>query len=64
MCLVHGARAVVANLRDKRDRISRWLRALIARRGYLRAGVALAARNARLIWTLMIKQENYRSMPV
>ncbi len=26
---------------------------------YLRAVVALAARNARLIWTLMMKQENY-----
>lgn len=63
-CLVHGARAVVANLRDKQDRVSCWVRDLIARRGYLRAVVALAARNARLIWTLMVKQENYRAMPV
>lgn len=63
-CLVHGARAVVANLRDKQDRVSCWIRDLIARRGYLRAVVALAARNARLIWTLMVKQENYRAMPV
>lgn len=62
-CLVHGARAVVANLRDKQDRVSCWIRALIARRGYLRAVVALAARNARLIWTLMMKQEDYRAMP-
>jgi len=29
-----------------------------------RAVVALAARNARLIWTLMMKRENYRAMPV
>jgi len=63
-CLVHGARAVVAHLGDKQDRVSCWVRELIARRGYLRAVVALAARNARLIWTLMIKQENYRAMPV
>ena len=63
-CLVHGARAVVANLRDKKDRVSCWIRSLIARRGYLRAVVALAARNARLIWTLMMKQEDYRAMPV
>jgi transposase len=63
-CLVHGARAVVANLRDKQDRVSCWVRKLIARRGYLRAVVALAARNARLIWTLMVKQESYRAMPV
>ena len=60
MCLVHGARAVVANLGDKQDRVSCWLRDLIQRRGYLRAVVALAARNARLIWTLMMKQEDYR----
>jgi len=64
MCLIHGARAVVANLRDKQDKTSCWIRELIARRGYKRAIVALAARNARLIWTLMIKQENYRAIPV
>lgn len=61
MCLVHGARAVLANLKDKQDKISCWVRELIARRGYLRAVVALAARNARLIWTLMVKQEDYQA---
>lgn len=60
MCLVHGARSVLANLKDKQDRISCWARELIARRGYLRAVVAMAARNARLIWTLMVKQEDYK----
>lgn len=60
MCLIHGARAVMANLRDKQDKVSRWIRELIERRGYLRAAVALAARNARLIWTLMIKREDYK----
>jgi len=64
MCLVHGARAVIANLKDKQDKISCWARELIIRRGYLRAVVALAARNARLIWTLMVKQEDYKSMSV
>jgi transposase len=62
MCLVHGARAVIANLRDKQDKVSCWVRELVERRGYLRAVVALAARNARLIWTLMVKQEDYREM--
>lgn len=62
MCLIHGARAVMANLRDKQDKVSRWIRELIERRGYLRAAVALAARNARLIWTLMIKREEYKIM--
>lgn len=60
MCLVHGARSVLANLKDKQDKVSCWARDLIARRGYLRAIVAMAARNARLIWTLMVKQEDYK----
>jgi transposase len=63
MCLVHGARAVIANLKDKQDRVSCWARELIMRRGYLRAVVAMAARNARLIWTLMVKQEDYKAQP-
>lgn len=63
MCLVHGARAVVANLRDKQDKVSCWIRELVARRGYKRAIVAVAARNARLIWTLLVKQEAYRVLP-
>lgn len=60
MCLVHGARSVLANLKDKQDKVSCCARDLIARRGYLRAIVAMAARNARLIWTLMVKQEDYK----
>src|SRR5574339_374314 len=63
MCLVHGARAVVANLRDKQDKFSCWIRELVARRGYKRAIVAVAARNARFIWTLLVKQEDYRVLP-
>ena len=59
---VLGARAVLANIKDKQDKISCWARELIARRGYLRAVVAMAARNARLIWTLMVKQEDYKVM--
>ncbi len=60
MSLVHGARAVIAKLGDKQDHVSCWVRDLIERRGYLRAVVALVVRNARLIWTLMMKRENYR----
>lgn len=63
-CLVHGARAAIANLKDKQDHVSCWVRELIARRGYLRAVVALAARNARLIWTLMMKKEDFKAMPL
>jgi transposase len=58
--LIHGTRAVLANLKDKSDRISMWLRALIERRGYKRATVALAAKNARILWALMARGETYQ----
>jgi transposase len=60
MLLIHGTRAVLATLRDKPDRISCWLRELIARRGYKRAAVALAAKNARIIWAMLTHGEDYR----
>jgi transposase len=51
--LVSGARAVMANLRDKQDRLSRWIRSLVERRGYWRAAVAIAAKNARMAWAVL-----------
>ena len=58
--LIHGTRAVAANLRDKSDRVSMWLRALIERRGYKRATVAMAAKNARILWALMVRGGAYQ----
>ena len=60
MLLIHGTRAVLASLKEKSDRLSAWVRALIERRGYKRAAVALAAKNARILWALMVKQESYQ----
>ena len=57
---IHGARAAIATLADKQDRLSCWVRDLIARRGYAKAIVALAARNARIVWALLAKGEPYR----
>ncbi len=62
--LIHGTRAVLAALRDKQDRISCWLRELVARRGYKRAAVALAAKNARIVWAMLTSGEEYRSQAV
>ncbi len=58
--LIHGTRAVLAALKDKRDKTSNWLRELIARRGYKRAAVALAAKNARIVWAILMRGEEYR----
>jgi transposase len=58
--LIHGTRAVLAKVKDKPDRLSAWSRALIERRGYKRATVALAAKNARIVWTLMMRGTSYQ----
>lgn len=57
--LVHGARAMLPRCRNKTDRLSIWANALIARRGFNKAVVAMAARLARLCWTLLRKNEMY-----
>lgn len=53
--LIHGARAVVSRVGDKQDAQSRWLRGLVARRGFNVACVALAHRNARQAWAIMAR---------
>lgn len=58
--LIHGTRAVLANVAEKSDRLSAWARALIERRGYRRAAVALAAKNARIAWALMHHGTTYQ----
>jgi len=58
--LIHGARAVIARVKDKSDPKSLWLKALIARRGTNRAAVALANKHARVIWHLMVHGEEYK----
>lgn len=58
--LVMGARAILSGLGDKQDRFSRWARSLVERRGYWRAVVAIAAKNARLAWAVLKHGEAFR----
>lgn len=58
--LVLGARAILAGLGNKQDRFSRWARSLVERRGYWRAVVAIAAKNARLAWAVLKYGEDFR----
>ena len=58
--LIMGARAVLAAAPGRNDRISRWAIALQARRGYMRAVVAIAAKNARLAWAVLRRGEDFR----
>lgn len=58
--LVMGARAVLNSISDKQDPFSCWARRLVERRGYWRAVVAIAAKNARLAWAVLKYGEDFR----
>ena len=60
MLLILGARAVLMAAKTKTDPISRWATALAQRRGYWRAVVAVAAKNARLCWAVLAKGEHFK----
>ena len=61
--LVLGARAVLNSVGDKQDGFSRWARSLVERRGYWRAVVAIAAKNARLAWAVLHYGEDFKQKP-
>lgn len=58
--LVMGARAVLVAAKCRDDPISRWAISLAERRGYWRAVVAIAAKNARMCWAVLNKGEDFR----
>jgi transposase len=58
--LVQGARAALRTAHRRDDRLSRWACALRERRGHNKAAVALAAKHARIIWTLLANNVSYR----
>ena len=57
--LVHGARAVVRTAVRKTDSRSLWVNQLRQRRGHNRATVAIANRNARVIWAVLTSGEPF-----
>lgn len=63
LLLVLGARAVMLRAATRADRLSRWALGVRERRGYHRAVVAIAAKNARILWVLLTKGERFRVLP-
>lgn len=55
--LIHGARSVLSHLGDKQDEQSRWLRGVRDRRGFNVATVALAHKNARQAWAILVQEQ-------
>jgi transposase len=60
--LILGARAVLASCKNKTDRLSRWAQSVAERRGYWKAVVAVAAKNARMAWAMLSKGEVFKPM--
>jgi transposase len=58
--LIHGGRAALRFAARKRDPRSRWIQAVRERRGANIAAVALANKNARVLWALLARDEDYR----
>lgn len=57
--LIHGARAVLKVASNKDDPRSRWLQNLCDRRNKNIAAVALANKNARIVWALLTKKTDF-----
>jgi len=57
--LVLGARAMLNASVGKTDSLSRWAQALVQRRGYWKAVVAMAAKNARMAWAVLSRGERF-----
>ena len=58
--LIHGGRSVVKNLKNKTDRRSLWIAEKEKTRGKNKAAVAVANKNVRIIWKMLITGEEYR----
>jgi transposase len=59
--LIHGARATLRWARTKADRRSQWIRGLLDRRGWNRTAVAVANKNARIVWALLSRGGVYEA---
>jgi transposase len=57
--LVLGAPAVLHAAQGKTDSVSRWALALVQRRGYWKAAIAIAAKNARMAWAVLQRGEAF-----
>jgi transposase len=59
--LIQGAWSVVRNAAKSDDRLSRWAAKLVERRGKHKAVVAVANKMARIIWSMLYHQSEYKA---
>jgi transposase len=60
MLLIHGARAVIWAAERRLDPADSWLKRLVGRRNKNVAAVALANKNARIVWALLAHDRAFR----
>ena len=57
--LVHGGRSVVKSVKNKTDKRSLWIKKLLKRNEYNKVAVAVANKNARVIWAILTNDTRY-----
>jgi transposase len=62
--LIHGARSVLKCSGKKTDKLSLCLQSLVERRGFNKAAVALANKNARILWAMTTQGKEYDALLV
>jgi transposase len=62
--LIQGAKAAVMSVDKRDDPTSRWLKALKERVGWQKACVAMANKNARILWAVMTREQGFDAQHV
>jgi len=57
--LIQGAKSAVMSVDKRDDPTSRWLKQLIERVGWQKACVAMANKNARILWAVMTREQGF-----
>ena len=57
--MIHGARAVLARAHGKQDARSQWIGRMRERRHPNVVAVALANKNARIVWSVLSRGDDY-----
>jgi transposase len=60
--LIQGAKSAVMTVSKRSDRISQWLVQLKERVGWHKAVVALANKNARILWAVLTRDGRFEAM--
>lgn len=59
--LIHGARAVLRVAERKAQHANSWFAGVMGRRNHIVAAVALANKNARIVWALLAQEREYEA---